>query len=68
MFFGVTELSPLNHQYAVDWTAKLKDLAIEHHVIHVDCDKKKNGTKRAAYEYRDQTDYMELNKNLRAIT
>ena len=41
MFFGVTELSPLNHQYAVDWTAKLKDLAIKHHVIHVDCDKKK---------------------------
>src|SRR6476469_6329182 len=43
---------------------ELKDLAIEHNLIHIDYDnKKRNGGKRAS-EYSDQADYMALNKNL----
>jgi uncharacterized protein DUF6293 len=44
---------------------ELKDLAIEHNLIHVDYDnKKKNGVKGTKYEYSDQAGYMALNKNL----
>ena len=44
---------------------ELKDLAIEHNLIHVDYDnKKKNGAKGTKYEYSDQAGYMALNKNL----
>jgi Family of unknown function (DUF6293) len=44
---------------------ELKDLAIEHNLIHVDYDnKKKNGGKGTKYEYSDQAGYMALNKNL----
>jgi hypothetical protein len=44
---------------------ELKDLAIEHNLIHVDYNnKKKNGAKGARYEYSDQAGYMALNKNL----
>ena len=43
---------------------ELKDLAIEHNLIHVDYDnKKKDGGKRER-EYSDQAGYMALNKNL----
>src|SRR2546421_5500489 len=42
---------------------ELKDLAIEHNLIHVDYDnKKKNGAKGTRYEYSDQSGYMALNK------
>ena len=44
---------------------ELKDLAIEHNLIHVDYDnKKKNGAKGTKYEYSDQAGYMALKKNL----
>lgn len=42
---------------------ELKDLAIEHNLIHVD-DKKTIGGKKRTREYSDQAGYMALNKNL----
>jgi hypothetical protein len=42
---------------------ELKDLAIEHNLIHVD-DNKKGAGKGARRDYSDQAAYMALNKNL----
>jgi hypothetical protein len=41
---------------------ELKDLAIEHNLIHIDDNKKSAG--KGAIEYSDQAGYMALNKNL----